>query len=268
VSLDATDVVLALARGDHARIERLTAAAAVAATRSGTYLQQLPTFLYALGRSRWRRGDADGLRAARRQLEARAAARPLSTDQALTVPVLEALHLELNGERDTARERLAAVLDPERPFSWPDFGPELDLVRLHLEAGDSDRGAEILSAYLGRIEALGAPGLVVQNGDAFRGVVAFAVDRGIGATVAGVATGVWSPPARPAAHQRTESGPLTPREIEVVRLLASGSTNRDIADRLVVTERTVKAHLTSIFTKLGVSNRTQAAAAARRLDIV
>jgi DNA-binding NarL/FixJ family response regulator len=56
---------------------------------------------------------------------------------------------------------------------------------------------------------------------------------------------------------------LTPREREVLDLLATGLANKQIARRLGITERTVKAHLTRIFQQLGVTDRTQAALWAR-----
>ena len=65
-------------------------------------------------------------------------------------------------------------------------------------------------------------------------------------------------PARPQSHQ------LTPRELEVLRLLSSGSTNRAIAERLTVSERTVDRHVSNIFAKLGVSTRSAATAHAFR----
>ena len=52
--------------------------------------------------------------------------------------------------------------------------------------------------------------------------------------------------------------PLTGRESEILRLVASGSTNGDVARRLWVTEQTVKFHLRNVYRKLGVANRTQA----------
>jgi len=51
---------------------------------------------------------------------------------------------------------------------------------------------------------------------------------------------------------------LTPRELEILQLVASGNSNRRIAERLWVTEQTVKFHLSNVYRKLGVSNRTQA----------
>lgn len=61
---------------------------------------------------------------------------------------------------------------------------------------------------------------------------------------------------------------LTPRELEVLALLADGLPNREIAGRLFVTERTVKFHVGSILAKLGASNRTEAARLAARRGLV
>ncbi|MFP4344525.1 MAG: response regulator [Anaerolineales bacterium] len=58
--------------------------------------------------------------------------------------------------------------------------------------------------------------------------------------------------------------PLTPRESEVLSLLAQGLDNAAIAERLVVTKRTVQNHVSTIYSKLGVSSRTQAALYALR----
>jgi DNA-binding CsgD family transcriptional regulator len=61
---------------------------------------------------------------------------------------------------------------------------------------------------------------------------------------------------------------LTPRELEVLRLVAAGETNRAIAATLVLSERTVDRHLSNIFVKLGLSSRTAAAAYAYRHELV
>ena len=59
---------------------------------------------------------------------------------------------------------------------------------------------------------------------------------------------------------RPHRSPLTPREIEVVRLVAAGKTNRVIAGELYVSEKTVDRHLSNVFTKLGISSRAGATA--------
>ena len=59
---------------------------------------------------------------------------------------------------------------------------------------------------------------------------------------------------------------LTAREREVLDILATGATNRAIAGRLFITEKTVSVHVTNLMAKLDVSNRGEAAALARRLE--
>jgi DNA-binding NarL/FixJ family response regulator len=61
---------------------------------------------------------------------------------------------------------------------------------------------------------------------------------------------------------------LTPRELDVLRLLAQGQTNREIAKSLVVSVGTVKVHVEHIIAKLGVSDRTQAAVRAVELGLL
>ena len=62
--------------------------------------------------------------------------------------------------------------------------------------------------------------------------------------------------------------PLTARELEVLQLIAAGLSNRDIAERLVVTVGTVKAHTSSIYRKLDAPGRTRAVAVARENHLI
>ena len=78
---------------------------------------------------------------------------------------------------------------------------------------------------------------------------------------------------KPAAPRSVGEAPglveqLTAREMEVLELLAAGDSNQAIADKLVITVRTVKKHTGNIYGKLNVSNRTQAAARARELGLL
>ena len=72
---------------------------------------------------------------------------------------------------------------------------------------------------------------------------------------------------RPLANRTPTEEPLTPRETEILKLVARGLSNNDIAGELVVSERTVRTHLSNILSKLHLANRTQAALYALRQGI-
>lgn len=74
--------------------------------------------------------------------------------------------------------------------------------------------------------------------------------------------------ARQPATDQQLAEPLSARELDVLRLLVAGASNREIGQRLVVSAGTVKTHLQSIYGKLDVHNRTEAAARARILGLV
>jgi LuxR family maltose regulon positive regulatory protein len=78
---------------------------------------------------------------------------------------------------------------------------------------------------------------------------------------------------QPNAAQRTPVAPglvepLSQREMEVLRLLAAGKPNQQIARELVVSLHTVKKHVTHVLGKLGAANRTEATARARELGLI
>ena len=90
--------------------------------------------------------------------------------------------------------------------------------------------------------------------------------------------GSWVPPALAAAVAALPANPvdidlasrlarLTEQQSRVLALLAAGLLNKQIADQLTIQERTVKAHITAIFQKLNVRNRTQAAMMLRSLEL-
>jgi DNA-binding NarL/FixJ family response regulator len=66
----------------------------------------------------------------------------------------------------------------------------------------------------------------------------------------------------------TDSSGLSRREVEVLRLVAQGLSNKDIADRLVLSKHTVHRHVSSILTKLDLSSRAAAAAYAAKHDLL
>jgi DNA-binding NarL/FixJ family response regulator len=104
-------------------------------------------------------------------------------------------------------------------------------------------------------QLLAAIRIVVQGGSLF----APAVTRRLIASFAG------GPGERPAPPDLAD---LTPRELEVLRLVARGLTNAEIAAELVVSEHTVKTHVAHVLGKLGLRDRTQAVIAAYESGLV
>lgn len=120
-----------------------------------------------------------------------------------------------------------------------------------------DRDAEILGA----VEA-GAAGYLLKD----------APSEQIVAAIRGAAAGqlVFSPEltTRVVNVMRAPRVKLTERELDVLRLLDTGASNREIAKALFVTEATVKTHLVHVFDKLGVDSRARAVAVARETGIL
>jgi two-component system, NarL family, response regulator LiaR len=93
------------------------------------------------------------------------------------------------------------------------------------------------------------------------------------------ALGIWAgwkltkgPTSKPALAVGTSGPPpdtdLSPREIEVLRLIAAGHSNQEIADQLFLSLNTIKKHNSTLFSKLGVVRRTQAIEKAKQLGIL
>jgi DNA-binding CsgD family transcriptional regulator/energy-coupling factor transporter ATP-binding protein EcfA2 len=80
--------------------------------------------------------------------------------------------------------------------------------------------------------------------------------------------GVASIPRGPAAATRRNPAGLTTRQLEVLRLLSAGLTNPEIADRLVLSTRTVDSHVGAVFGKLGIASRRDAAIRAAELGVL
>ncbi|KGI77374.1 response regulator transcription factor [Oleiagrimonas soli] len=166
--------------------------------------------------------------------------------------------------------------------------PDTDLVLLDLHMPGS-RGLSGLAALRGQHPAVAV--LVVSAHDEPR-VIRRALDHGASGFISKSADpeqianairtvldcGQWVPPHLSDSVAATPSDPsdselaarlarLTEQQYRVLGLLAEGLLNKQIADRLGIQERTVKAHATAIFEKLEVRNRTQAGVLLRSLDL-
>jgi len=179
------------------------------------------------------------------------------------VKQIEVVGAAAGGEEATA---LAASERPDVVLMDLEM-PEIDGIEAtrRIRAADPEINVVVLTAFSDRERILdaidaGAVGYLLKDADPGELV------RGLEAAARGESP--LSPKAAQAlvaarAH-RTTAPQLTPREEEVLRLLAEGLPNKLIARRLEISEKTVKAHLTSIFQRIGVTDRTQAALWAQR----
>lgn len=240
-----TGGLLAIRTGDEERGRRLLDEALAQAKPTGE-LQRLAPVASARAEAAWLAGrraaiDAETTRAAELAAERR---QPWELGE-LAVwraraglawpagPVAAPFAAELAGDLATAAERWTELRCPY----------EAALVRAQ---GDDEAGLREALGEFQRLGALPAARLVSRR---LRQRGARDIPRG--------------------PHHATTANPaaLTPRELEVVRLVADGLRNGEIAERLVVSVRTVDHHVSSILSKLGVRTRAEAAAAAVRMGV-
>ncbi|GAB3261327.1 response regulator [Nocardioides dilutus] len=179
--------------------------------------------------------------------------------------------LEVVAQAATVSEALATYA-AHRPdavvtdLQLPD-GTGLDVVRAVRQDSDAV-GLVLLTMHTADAQVFAAmeAGASAFLGKETRGdEVARIVAHAVAAPRSFVAPGLTGSLLRRGASVATR---LTPREQEVLRLVADGLGTSDIAARLYLGESTLKTHLNRIFRKLGVSNRTQALAAAIRLGLL
>jgi len=135
----------------------------------------------------------------------------------------------------------------------------------------ADEGLPIVAllpegSYAVEVQAAGAQGLLFRDADLGLLLAALqAATQGLVVLEPALAAAA-RPPIDPSAGSLMEE--LTPREMEVLQLLADGLTNRAIAQRLGISEHTVKFHVNAILGKLGAQSRTEAVVRATRLGLL
>jgi ATP/maltotriose-dependent transcriptional regulator MalT len=179
-----------------------------------------------------------------------------------TGPVLRALALTFAAEADHAAGTMARTPWDEAVAAWETVGDPYQLGQALIgaaEAAAADGDRPAAAAQVRRAveiaDRLGARPLREQ---------AESLARRARLTLAGDPA---TPAADPGEQARHQYG-LTARELEVLRLVAIGRSNRDIAAELFISAKTASVHVSNIMSKLGVASRVEAAALAYRLGLV
>ncbi len=166
---------------------------------------------------------------------------------AFNAPVLHALSAQASGAVLLAEDEPKAALHALRPAwkAWQELEAPYEAARVRAligvacrELGDEDTAAMELDSARRALQQLGAQPELARGEKLIR------------------------------TAAREGQGGLTVREVEVLRLIAEGRTNRAIAEKLVISEKTVARHVSNIFTKLGLSSRSAATAYAYEHDLV
>ncbi|MBI4285220.1 MAG: response regulator transcription factor [Chloroflexi bacterium] len=166
--------------------------------------------------------------------------------------------------------RPALALEGQSPHCLVFTNAHLMLAYLYLLWHRAQQALSELAPLLADCERRALPGLVLREGAAIvTPLLRLAVEREVHAPYAAHLLSILGASQEPRRAYVPETGQtLTIREVEVLRLITTGASNRAIAHRMVISERTVKTHVTNILSKLNVQSRTQAAARARDLRIV
>lgn len=179
------------------------------------------------------------------------------------------------GEATTGREALAKVAELRPEIVLLDIQmPELDGVAVARQLRETHPEVKIIMLTMYRqdqhlLEAIkaGARGYLLKDADGDELIAVIErVARGEAALDPAMTLPVLEAYRQLSAQQEGEI--LTPREREIVQLLAAGHDNRTIASRLFLSEKTVSNRLSEIFQKLGASNRTQAALIATQRGLI
>ena len=269
LALDRVRLGLALATGDHPTVDVVTATAEKQIASSSVHHQERAMYAYALARSLWIRDRRSEVAEVRHRF-LRAVSSADRPDTLVADGVIAALVARHEGRAEDAERRLQVVLEVHRDvrFCVLTGVPDIELAELHLAGGDESRALRHAREGLRTLTERQALGVLLLDGpDAHLDLFVRCVHSGIhAAVIQQLLDAVRSRPARGVlVHDSGET--LTAREVEVLRCVVRGDSNRAIASALFIGERTVKSHMTSLMRKLGVASRTQAAARARELGL-
>lgn len=272
-ALDIIEATLHHARGDHRVADQVLRArldgAAAGRGEVSVLLDSLAIPLWA--RIQRARGRRDEVRALAQQFDPHVA-------RVVTPLMAEYAELMLTAQVAWATVGPAEALDPLKAatdleeqvrYVIGSGSARLDLAIATDELGDRRRADEELSTALSYSVRLGVPGLVAAAGPAVIPLLRRATERPLDRAAATSVLEVLAVDARP----QSLPVPGTPivlsaREVEILGLLATGASNRDIATGLYISEHTVKSHVRNVLVKLGAQSRSHAVARARDLRLI
>jgi LuxR family maltose regulon positive regulatory protein len=259
------------ARGNYAAVEPLFDVVFLGVDQRVQPSPDLPIYLFYAGRVRWLQGR---LREARQIYDQM---RALMQDPRRALPETRIcrawLGSLLEGAKGHYREAERVLRQPE-VLGQPDRGStihgstRLMLARLYWRQDRQREALAELAPVLAYHEQLGIPFPILVEGQSVVPLLRLAVEEGVRERYAASLLALLGADDEPRPVHVPHTGEtLTAREVEVLRFVVAGHSNRAIAEHLVISVWTVKSHLTKIYRKLDVTSRTQATVCARELGL-
>lgn len=269
LAADRVHLGLALATGDNSSVDATVDAARRVLAESDRHHQERAMYAYALARTGQNLAQPDRVRAARIVLgEVSPEDRP---DTVVTAGVLDAWLQCAQGDLAGAEQILREMrpLHHRIRFCLLTGLVDLELASVLLSQDRVPDAREVAGPALARLARMGGIGLIVIDGPRTHEAVLQTCrdDPQAGGFAVQALAALGAQISQPGLTIPTTGERLTSREFEVLERLMAGDSNREIAENLFISVRTVKSHMTSIMRKLDVTSRTAAIARIRELGI-
>ena len=256
-------------KGEYRRLEEFVREAVPRLEAADTHRRSIPSYKMALWRGVWSQDLIDKSRGIREDLIGLLDEKNLRLSPA--PPIIEGWGLYASKKFSAAEDKFIEAVRRHEELRWIGTwgNAGMDLAVFYLQ---QNRKEEALRAWRRTAQELIAremPGQPLITGPKAIPLLQLAVKQSVYPDVAQVSLAAFEASRGPHTIAIPGSAEtLTPREAEVLQLLVSGSSNQEIARRLVVTTRTAKAHVSNILHKLQVSSRAEAIARAHELSLL
>jgi LuxR family maltose regulon positive regulatory protein len=260
-----------LARRAYRSFDKFLAAQAPRWQTQDTAVVYQQGMMYLNGRSLWLRGRTAEAQDVLMQMQAGADPARYDLDDNLRRLLLASLIAMARGETSAAKRDLRQAIDLHEKVRHTIMltHPRLTLATLYGQQNRWTEALDELLLVLRELKVQQMPGVILQEGESIVPVLRYAIGQGVERGILEPLLHILQPDDVPQTISLPNSDSyLTPRESEVLRLLATGATNPAIAAELFITERTVKAHVTRILAKLDATTRTEAVTKASQLGLI